>query len=60
MNKIEYPSSLIYPTKELWTSSNILRRNIIEDNSYQFITNGDRCYREQIVCFISQQNDNRK
>ncbi|RRT80106.1 hypothetical protein B296_00012851, partial [Ensete ventricosum] len=45
MSETEYLISLIYPTKELCTGSKALRRNLIEDNSCQIITNGDRYYR---------------
>ncbi|RWV83877.1 hypothetical protein GW17_00054457 [Ensete ventricosum] len=44
MGETEYPNSLIYPVEKLCTSSKILQRNLMEDKSYQFLTNGDRCY----------------
>ncbi|RRT82436.1 hypothetical protein B296_00014040 [Ensete ventricosum] len=37
MGEIEYPSSLIYPAKELCTSLKTLRRNLMEDNSCQIL-----------------------
>ncbi|RWW89077.1 hypothetical protein BHE74_00001989, partial [Ensete ventricosum] len=39
--EIEYSSFLIYPAKELCTSSKTLRRNLVEDNSCQIHSNGD-------------------
>ncbi|RWW75623.1 hypothetical protein BHE74_00016345 [Ensete ventricosum] len=46
MGKTKYLSSLIYLAKELCTGSKTLRRNLVEDNSCQILTNGDSCYRE--------------
>ncbi|RWW35525.1 hypothetical protein BHE74_00059530 [Ensete ventricosum] len=40
MGETEYPNSLIYLTVELCICSKTLRRNIIEDNSCQYLTNG--------------------
>ncbi|RWW01523.1 hypothetical protein BHE74_00023863 [Ensete ventricosum] len=40
MGEIEYPSSLIYLVEELCISLKTLRRNLLEDNSCQILTNG--------------------
>ncbi|RWV90795.1 hypothetical protein GW17_00046975 [Ensete ventricosum] len=53
MGKINYLGSLIYPTKELCTCSMTFRRDSIEDNSCQILTNSDQFYREEIIDFIS-------
>ncbi|RRT46969.1 hypothetical protein B296_00054050, partial [Ensete ventricosum] len=53
IGETEYPSSLIYLAKELYTYLKTLRRNLVEDNICQILINGDRFYREQTICFIS-------
>ncbi|RRT81420.1 hypothetical protein B296_00007893 [Ensete ventricosum] len=54
MGETKYPSSLIYPVKELCTGSETLHRNIMEDNNCQILNNGDHTTRSRL--FISFPN----
>lgn len=46
IGETEYPSSLIYPIKELCIGLKTIRKKLVEDNSYQNLINGDWCYWE--------------
>ncbi|RRT84960.1 hypothetical protein B296_00012645 [Ensete ventricosum] len=42
MSETEYHNSLIYPVEELYACLKSLRRNLMEDNIYQILTNDDQ------------------
>ncbi|RWW24398.1 hypothetical protein GW17_00011313 [Ensete ventricosum] len=48
MGETKYPSSLIYPVKELCTGSETLHRNIMEDNNCQILINGDHTTKSRL------------
>lgn len=53
MGKIEYLNSIIYLVEEPCIYSKIIQRDLVKDNNYQILTNGDWFYQEYIAHFIS-------